>query len=296
MLDIEKNEIYSYANQSNISWNEDPTNNNILYQRNFIRHKILPQLKLHSSFLINDILTMSKFYHKKFDNILNHFDSNKEKYKISSDDSNIIVSKDSFKKINKLYFKIFVYWLFNKYFKIKFNESISKNHWDKCYNFIFSSKSNRKFILTKTYLIFNNRDNFIINISQPKHPLNKNNTLSNNLQWYNSIFTIKEEKSRSYNSNKNILYLNGVNGAYVRNWRHGDKIKYDSNRIKHKLLSNIFINNKLSINEKYIQPVVCDLKDQIIWIPGIMHGNIKIKNNEKILKILWDNKNQTLYN
>jgi len=45
MLDIRKTEISEYAKINNINWINDPTNNDINLDRNFLRHKVIPLLK-----------------------------------------------------------------------------------------------------------------------------------------------------------------------------------------------------------------------------------------------------------
>lgn len=45
MLSFSKKEIQSYAQEKNIMWREDESNSTTDYQRNFIRHKVLPLLQ-----------------------------------------------------------------------------------------------------------------------------------------------------------------------------------------------------------------------------------------------------------
>ena len=45
LLRIGKNEILSYALEYKLTWIEDPSNENTIYDRNFLRHEIIPQLK-----------------------------------------------------------------------------------------------------------------------------------------------------------------------------------------------------------------------------------------------------------
>lgn len=45
LLDISKNEIAAYALENQLHWIEDPSNQSIIYDRNFLRQKIIPQLK-----------------------------------------------------------------------------------------------------------------------------------------------------------------------------------------------------------------------------------------------------------
>jgi tRNA(Ile)-lysidine synthase len=45
LLNVTKAEIYSYAKINNLRWNEDSTNTDVRYLRNFVRHKILAGIK-----------------------------------------------------------------------------------------------------------------------------------------------------------------------------------------------------------------------------------------------------------
>ena len=60
---------------------------------------------------------------------------------------------------------------------------------------------------------------------------------------------------------------------YLRRWRKGDKI-LTSTSAHHILLSNLFINNKISKLGKLIQPVVVDKMDNIVWVPGLAHAKL----------------------
>ena len=47
------------------------------------------------------------------------------------------------------------------------------------------------------------------------------------------------------------------------------------------------INNKLSRYKKLTQPVVVDNNDRILWIPGLLHGDINYNENDKTKVINW---------
>lgn len=55
---------------------------------------------------------------------------------------------------------------------------------------------------------------------------------------------------------------------YVRTRRNGDKISVKGME-GHKKVNDIFIDNKISSKERNIWPVVCDAKDNVVWIPGL---------------------------
>lgn len=44
LLDVSKQQLIEYAKDQGLNWNEDSTNNNLDYLRNYIRHRIVPRL------------------------------------------------------------------------------------------------------------------------------------------------------------------------------------------------------------------------------------------------------------
>ena len=79
-------------------------------------------------------------------------------------------------------------------------------------------------------------------------------------------------------------------GVYIRRWKKGDRI-YLNYRRKNKLVSELLNENKLSILQKIIQPIIVNKSDDIIWIPGII--NISVKNtyqNKELNLISWHKK------
>ena len=89
--------------------------------------------------------------------------------------------------------------------------------------------------------------------------------------------------SKKYFSVTNSIYQDGL---YIRRWKYGDRIISATSQ-KHVLLSDLYINNKLSKYEKLIQPVVVDSNDNILWIPGLLHGKVDFYNNYDIKIIKW---------
>lgn len=45
LLQVKKSEIVEYARGHNLKWVEDPTNADVKYRRNYVRHKLIPQLQ-----------------------------------------------------------------------------------------------------------------------------------------------------------------------------------------------------------------------------------------------------------
>ena len=60
LLEFTREDILTYARQNNLSWVEDPSNRDDRYDRNFLRHQIMPLLKNRWSSLDQTISTVAK--------------------------------------------------------------------------------------------------------------------------------------------------------------------------------------------------------------------------------------------
>ena len=76
-----------------------------------------------------------------------------------------------------------------------------------------------------------------------------------------------------------------TNGLYMRRWREGDRILSATSN-KHLLISDLFINNKLSILGKLMHPIIVDKKDQIVWVPGMAHAELQEKPTKQKIKVI----------
>ncbi|MEE3003347.1 MAG: tRNA lysidine(34) synthetase TilS [Pseudomonadota bacterium] len=56
LLDIKKHEIQKYAKEQNLEWIEDDSNSNIKFERNYLRHEIIPLLNKTWPSLTNNLL------------------------------------------------------------------------------------------------------------------------------------------------------------------------------------------------------------------------------------------------
>ena len=75
-------------------------------------------------------------------------------------------------------------------------------------------------------------------------------------------------------------------GLYIRRWEHGDKILLSTSKRK-VLISDLFINNKLSKVGKLIQPIIVNKMGCIVWIPGLAHAKLQkypLKQKNKVIE------------
>ena len=72
----------------------------------------------------------------------------------------------------------------------------------------------------------------------------------------------------------------------VRNWKNGDKF-YNKESNSYKSLKKAFINNKISVFEKKIYPIILDSNDEIIFIPNIYNRYKYTDFSKNLITLSW---------
>ena len=114
--------------------------------------------------------------------------------------------------------------------------------------------------------------------------------LLNNEKWYLSYFKIKNIDNFNLSENKFsfITDENIINeGLYLRRWKKGESLNLNSGA-NNKLISDLYINNKLSKIEKLLQPIIVNKYDNIVWVPGLAYAEQPVEHKTKFLReIKW---------
>ena len=87
------------------------------------------------------------------------------------------------------------------------------------------------------------------------------------------------------NKNGFCVPRNYIKDLKIENWKYADKC-ISSNNLTLKV-SDIFINNKLSLFEKENYPII-KYKNDIIWIPNLFHGKIDMSSSRNFLNLRWN--------
>jgi tRNA(Ile)-lysidine synthetase-like protein len=275
LLTVRKKEIKQIAIDKKISWMEDPTNNDLSFRRNLVRKSLLPRaIKLNKK-LESQLLGESQNSKVKLNLYLSEFSKKCEDLILQNSKQIITVDINAIKKMDIEKLKIFIYWCSSNYFNIDIPIK-TRNFWIELSNYLNNSQTGSIYILGPITLILNRGE--LLLISDYVHFLKEPEKikLTQNKKWYNSIFTIvnSDNSVLSIDKNQCLLTEDLINdGLYLRRWKNGDKI-LSSNSTKHILLSNLFINKKISRIGKLMQPVVVNKLDDIVWVPGLAHAKL----------------------
>ena len=151
----------------------------------------------------------------------------------------------------------------------------TSRHWKKFYIFLTKEKSGKMFIINTKLSVLNNRKSHFIIYDNYLQKI-RNNRLETKMQldvypfkFFNSLI-IKNKNSFVKSDSMPIRLSKKMlkKGVFVRNWRKGDTC-YSTYYKKYIKVKNIFINNKISLIDKYDIPLFIDSKDDIICIPNL---------------------------
>ncbi len=262
LIFVSKDEINKYNEENNIPSVKDHTNDEDNYTRNRYRHNILPFLKNENKNIHLKYLKFSRELSKYYN----------------------YVSKEVEKEINKRYNKgvldISEFTRLDELIQTKIIEYIlDDNYIDNLY--LVSDKH----VLIILDVINNPRPNIELNLPDELRITKSYNKLKvtrnkKDKKSYNIILNDKVELPNGHSvefledtneTSNNYLKLNSKDiklPLYVRTRKDGDKMTI-KNMSSPKKLKDIFIDLKLSKEERDNQPIVVDAAGEILWIPGL---------------------------
>lgn len=282
LIFMTKEDINQYNSENNIPFVTDKTNDEDNYTRNRYRHNILPFLKNENKNIHLKYLKFSRElqkYYKYVDKIVTK--------EITNRYENKTLDIKEFTRLDKLIQeKVIEYILDDNYIDNLY--LVNDKHTNLILDIINNPKPNIEISLPDNLKITKVYDSLKITRNKKQNKDYKiaisNETLLPNGKKINII---KETASNSndyirLNSKEIVLPL------YVRNRITGDKI-HIKNMESPKKVKDIFINSKLSKEERDYQPIVVDSKGEIIWLPGLKKSKFDKAKEENYDIILWYN-------
>ena len=278
LINYTKKEIEDYANENNITYFVDASNNKEVYTRNRYRKKVLPFLKEEDPLVHKKFLKYSETlleYNDYIDRIV--------KEKIDKIYIDKVLNIDLFNKEEKIIKDKIIQYLFENIYDDDLF-LLTDRHLELVLNLINSKKVNasvylpNNVVVTKEYnklyfetFIYDDTDYEIEIIDYVKLP-NGGEITKLDATTDNSNFICK------LNSKEIVLPL------YVRNRRNGDKIAIKGLNGSKKV-KDIFIDEKIGLKDRDSWPIVFDSALNIVWIPGVKKSKFD-KTNDEIYDII----------
>ena len=278
LISYTKVEIEEYAKINNIKYFIDSSNNKEVYTRNRYRKKILPALKEEDSLVHKKFLKYSETLHEYNDYIdrivLKKLD------KIYRDKTLNLELFNSEEKIIKE--RVIQYIFENIYDDDLF--LVNDNHTNLVLDLINSKKANASIYLPNNIIVTKEYNNLSFNTyiyeeSDYEIEISDYVKLPNSKE-INKVFECDD-------SSNNVCRLNSKDiklPLHVRNRRDGDKMSIKGLNGTKKI-KDIFIDEKISLKDRDVWPIVVDSEGTIVWVPGLKKSNFD-KTKEEIYDII----------
>ncbi len=281
-----RDEISYFVEENNISFREDSSNTSDKYQRNYIRHNILPHFyKLQSNFskkLDTTIEYISELENYANKNLKKEIENLRQK-------TNAGIFKIKINKITQhSHPQLICYNIFNHY-------GFNKSHIDNLISLLEGDNSG-KTIQSREYLILIERDYITLQNQSTNKKFNKISidNFDDNL-WEEIGISVNINNTEDYKkakANQAFLDADKINFPLtIRKWETGDSF-HPFGMKGMKKLSDFFIDNKFTNYEKQNALLLCS-GGEIIWLIGYRIDNkfAITKDTKNILKLEYNGNN-----
>ncbi len=274
LIEVSKEEIQNYNKENNIEYAIDQSNFKDVYTRNRFRKYIVPELRK------EDPNVHKKFY--KFSKILlqyNNYIDNQVKQIINKVYVQNVLDIDEFNKLDYVIAMKIIYYILEKIY----NDDlmlITDNHAELIYNLTKTTKANSLIYLPnnlKAIKVYNKIE-FTID---KQLPTEYEIEIINYLNLPNGHIIEKVDNSSSDNnyvcrlSKEEVLFP-----LHVRTRKDGDKMNVKG-MVGRKKINDIFIDSKISQEQRDMWPIVVDSNGVIVWLPGLKKSKFDKTKDEK---------------
>ena len=272
LITYTKDEITKYADENNIPYAVDESNNENIYTRNRFRHYVLPFLKK------EDQNVHLKFY--KFSKLLlsySDYIDKQVKEKMLNMYKEGILDVLKLKKEEEIIQMKIIELILEDYYGDDLM-LISDVHTKAIYDLIMNKKTNVQIDLPNNKIAIKEYNYF--KITEEINTENYNFEFSEYLLLPNGHELKVIEKSE--NTSNNVIRLNSAEiklPLYVRSRKPGDKMLVKGLNGSKKV-KDIFIDEKVNLSARDSFPVVVDSTEQILWLPGLKKSKFDKQNTE----------------
>ena len=284
LLIFTRKELMEFAEQNNIEFSEDSSNQNLIFDRNKIRHQIIPDIeKTLNPEAVEKISKTARIF-KQTDTFLKRYcEEVFPELVVKKGEDNFTLSLN--KIVNR---DVELFYIFRKifglltgteqdFFAIHFQEIMdliasSRNKYIRLPKNVFVIKSNEKLAFSKSPPIYK--------VSDYQRVIKKTSRRILFEDFYLSISQMKSVPVRGYRfSEKNTCYIDLDKVEFPLTIRHrqpGDKFTPLGMK-QPKKLKNLLIDEKISKFERHKIILVKDKTGKIIWVAGIrINDDVKL--------------------
>ena len=280
LITLTKDEILDFNKKNNIKYFIDATNNDNIHTRNRYRHVVLPFLKsenpnVHKKFIKFSETLIENYIDKEANKVFNRVFQNG------------ILYIDKFIELDNVIQTKIIYTILERIYGDDLL-IIGDTHVDLIFDLIKSNKSNSIIHLPNNIILIKSYNEISISYDEDEYneyeiEISKIVNLPNG--------KMIEMVNESNDTSNNTIRLNSKDiklPLYVRNKKDGDKMVV-KNMTGRKKISEIFIDEKIKMQDRELWPIVLDSEDNIVWIPGLKKSNLdrKIDDEYDIILIYY---------
>ncbi len=274
LINVTKADIIEYNRNNKIEYQQDDSNTKDVYTRNRFRKYIVPEFKK------EDINVHNKFY--KFSKTLLEYNDyiDKQVLKVIPKvyPQNVLNIEEFLKLENVIAMKV-IYYILEHIYQDDLM-LITDHHAELIYHLIKSKKAN-------TYIYLPNNLKAIKEYNQltfVTESINNNEYEIEIIKYLNLPNGKNIEVIEKTDETSNfICRLNKDNVSFplrVRTRRNGDKISVKG-MLGSKKVNDIFIDEKITVVERDMWPVVVDSNNVVVWLPGLKKSKYDVPISEK---------------
>jgi len=275
LLNFSKEEIESYAKKNNLAWRSDSSNQTLKYTRNFIRHEVMPVLQKVNPDVKESLASRAAVF-AEIESLVADT--------IQQDINSRVMLQENKQAVS-------VEWL-----RSYRHQNLFVWQWLEVYGFTSSQMQDVLSLLEAqsgsyvdgtTHVILRNRNDLVVSEINPSHNLDE---VIERLPFQSSGLILEEVKpSDVHFENKLIHYIDLDKIEFplrIRTWKAGDKINPLGMQGTQKV-SDVLIQQKVSLTDKADVLVVLDATKKIVSIPGFrISDSVKVTDKTKHVLML----------
>ena len=278
LINVTKEEILKYCEENKIEYATDSSNKKDVYTRNRFRKYIVPAIKKEEKNV------HQKFY--KFSKILleyNDYIDKQVKKVIKEIYPDNILNIERFKEEEHIIQMKVIYYMLEKFYQEDLM-LITDRHAEILYELIYSRKANVTMHLPNNIQAKKTYNNLVLienPISNKEYEIELSSYV--NLPNGKNIELIGKTNLK----NNYVCFLDSTEvklPLHVRTRKDGDKMQV-LGMIGSKKINDIFIDNKIPMEERDMWPIVVDSNETIVWLPGLKKSKFD-KTKEKKYDII----------
>ena len=275
LLNVSRAEIAGYAKANNLTWNEDVTNQDISYSRNYVRHRILPLFtRLNPEFL--NAIHRTTHLQEQIDS---HF----------KDEAYRVMKNTCCEHLRRLDKPLLYEVLGLLYEETKGNrQNLTLAHLSAIEDLINASEGTKTLDLPDNISVKRSYDRLDFSVKLEHNTASAPSTKKLKLgtqrfgTWKVTVSTTNYQSMLENTKSDLIIDAENLSDLTIRARKEGDKIA----SIGHtgtKKLQDLFVDGKIDREKRAFWPIITN-KKQILWIPSLAKANFQIK-TKKLLKI-----------